>query len=73
MIVTFDPTSDAAYLYLVHGDARGRVATTYACDPQEVGGIINLDFDANGVLMGIEVLDASKKLPPEFLASAIRA
>jgi len=29
-----------------------------------------LDFDADGRLVGIEVLDASTKLPPELLAQA---
>lgn len=72
MDVTYDSKIDAAYIYIVRGaNKRGRVAKTYSCDPSEVGGIVNLDFDKDGVLMGIEVLDASKKLPPEFLAKAI--
>jgi uncharacterized protein YuzE len=29
--------------------------------------MINLDFDENNILVGIEVLDASKKLPKEVL------
>lgn len=32
--------------------------------------MINLDFDGAGRLVGIEVLDASKLLPPEILESA---
>jgi len=35
----------------------------YPCDPVEVGGMINLDFDENGRLVGVEVLAASSKLP----------
>jgi uncharacterized protein YuzE len=43
---------------------------TYGCDPEEVGGQIHLDFDKEGRLIGIEVLDASQKLPPAVLKSA---
>jgi len=32
--------------------------------------MINLDFDANDVLIGIEVLDASQKLPKGLLEKA---
>jgi len=32
--------------------------------------MINLDFDADGRLLGIEVLDASKKLAQELLNGA---
>jgi len=37
-----------------------------------VNGQINLAFDADGRLLGIEVLDASKTLPASFLADAER-
>jgi uncharacterized protein YuzE len=43
----------------------------YPCDPREVDGEINLDFDSEGRLLGIEVLDASKMLPDEVLQQAI--
>lgn len=39
----------------------------YFCDPKEVNGMINLDFDGGGNLVGIEVIDASKKLPKELI------
>jgi uncharacterized protein YuzE len=32
--------------------------------------MINLDFDDEGKLIGVEVLDASKLLPPEALPPA---
>jgi uncharacterized protein YuzE len=44
----------------------------YPCDPVEVGGMINLDFDEQGRLIGIEVLAASSKLPKYLLESAER-
>jgi len=63
MKITYDDTADAAYIYLADEIEPGAVAKTYCCDPQEVNGHINLDFDADGRLIGIEVLDASKRLP----------
>lgn len=68
MKVTYDDTVDAAYIQLADEIGARGVANTYPCDPVEVGGMINLDFDADGRLVGIEVMDASKRLPPEVLA-----
>lgn len=44
----------------------------YPCDPVDVGGMINLDFDEDSRLVGIEVLDARSKLPSSVLADAER-
>lgn len=44
----------AAYIYLVDQIGSGEVAKTYCCNPSEVGGMINLDFDEGGRLLGIE-------------------
>jgi uncharacterized protein YuzE len=63
MRITYDKSVDAAYIYLADGIAAGGVAKTYCCDPVEVNGQIHLDFDEQGRLVGIEVLDASKLLP----------
>ncbi len=66
--VTYDEVADAAYIYF---QAPGtRAAMTYPCDPIDVNGMINLDFDASGRLIGLEVLDARAKLAPEFLMEA---
>lgn len=70
MKLTYDRSVDAAYIQLAREIPAGGVAKTCPCDPLEVGGEINLDFDAEGRLVGIEILDASKKLPPELLRSA---
>ena len=72
MRVTYDPRVDAAYIYLVDEISLGGVSATYPCDPLEVSGQINLDFDSDGRLIGIEVLDASKKLPAMLLKAASR-
>ena len=67
--LTYDKSADAAYIYLDNIPPAG-VAKTYSCDPAEVGGMINLDFTENGTLIGIEIIDASKKLPKAFLDKA---
>jgi uncharacterized protein YuzE len=60
--VTYDKSTDAAYIYLTDNIGAGGVAKTYCCDPLEVNGQINLDFDHQDRLVGIEVLGASKRL-----------
>jgi uncharacterized protein YuzE len=70
MRLTYDKSVNAAYIYLVDNILPGGVSKTYSCDPTEVGGMINLDFDKTGQLIGLEVLDASKKLPEELLSKA---
>jgi uncharacterized protein YuzE len=75
MRVTYDRSADAAYIEL--GDFRKppptwpRADWTYPCDPAVVKGMINVDFDSEGRLIGVEVIDASKKLLPELLDSAV--
>jgi uncharacterized protein YuzE len=66
--VTYDEVANAAYIYF---QAPGtRVAKMHACDPVDVNAMINLDFDAGGRLIGLEVLDARAKLAPELLMEA---
>jgi uncharacterized protein YuzE len=65
--VTLDKSADAAYIYLVGDIARGGVAETVPIGPDDD---IALDFGADGVLLGIEVLDATRLLPEEVLAQA---
>lgn len=66
-MIRYDAEADAAYIQLAPEVRADGVARTYMCDPLEVGGMINLDFDDMGRLIGIEVLDASKRLPPGVL------
>ncbi|MEK7616168.1 MAG: DUF2283 domain-containing protein [Patescibacteria group bacterium] len=71
MKITYDKEADAAMIYLQE-IKQGGTAWTYPCDPTEIKGMINLDFDKDNRLIGIEVLDASKRLPKELLDSAER-
>ncbi|MEV7599026.1 DUF2283 domain-containing protein [Kitasatospora sp. NPDC089797] len=68
--VTYDPTADAAYVHFTDPQAHTLSAHTYPCDPVAVDGMINLDFDEQGRLIGIEILDARAKLPAHLLDSA---
>ena len=70
MRVTYDDAADAAYIQLADEIGAGGVPQTRPCNPDEVGGMVNLDFDASGHLVGIEIMDACKLLPPELLAGA---
>src|SRR5438105_3376011 len=64
--VTYDEDADAAYIYLT-GIAAAEVATTVPGWPDSEAFMVNLDFDWEGRLIGIEVVGASAKLPTEFL------
>ena len=55
MDMTYDPEADAAYIYLSRGCKIDRTG--------EVGPFI-CDFDSDGRVIGIEILDASKVLAP---------
>ena len=70
MRITYDRSVDAAYIYLLDVIPAGAVKMTYSCDPAEAKAEINLDFDDAGRLIGIEVFDASQKLPSEILDMA---
>jgi uncharacterized protein YuzE len=66
--VKYDERANAAYIYLLERAVKPSVAKSYPCDPIEVGGMINLDFDQDGRLIGVEVLAARSKLPLELLS-----
>ena len=67
--VTFDGEADAAYIYLTP-IGPGEVASTVVGDDE--AGAVNLDFDREGRLIGIEILAARQHLPPGMLARAER-
>ncbi|MFG2871269.1 DUF2283 domain-containing protein [Streptomyces sp. NPDC048338] len=69
--VTYDAEANAAYVYFTDPQVRFRkVAHMYPCDPDKVDGMINLDFDEDMRLLGIEVLDARESLPQYLLDAA---
>jgi uncharacterized protein YuzE len=70
MRVTYDRSVNIAYLLLDGEISFGRVKNSYQCDINEVGGMINLDFDGEGKLIGIEVLAANQLLSKNLLDEA---
>jgi uncharacterized protein YuzE len=66
MKIEIDKEVDAAYIYAKDEINDGEVVRTI-----EVNADIILDFDENGKLIGIEILNASKNLTKEFLNSVV--
>jgi uncharacterized protein YuzE len=74
MRVTYDPEVDASYIYLRAIEPGGSKTTVPVREAEGVAaGNLILDFDADGRLIGIEVLCASRVLPCELLAEAERS
>ncbi|MDR2613830.1 MAG: DUF2283 domain-containing protein [Candidatus Accumulibacter sp.] len=61
MKLEFDPQADAAYLEILSAE----IATTRQLEP----GIV-IDYDANGNVVGIEVLSISKRTDARLLKAA---
>lgn len=71
MRVTFDSRANAAYIYL-KDTAAGESAHQELVAERHTRGMVVLDFDRMGRLIGIEVMDATKTLPQGFLEDAER-
>jgi uncharacterized protein YuzE len=67
--ISYEETVNAAYVYLVDEIAVGAALNTVCVDPIDIGGMVNIDLDANGKIIGIEVLDASGMLPAVLMAA----
>ena len=63
MRITYDPEADAAYFYLA---LKTDLPETRDVDPD-----IYLDFDVDARLVGLEVLDASKRLDFQYLLPSV--
>jgi uncharacterized protein YuzE len=66
---TYDSAADAAYIYLGRptgsgGGLRAKVIATSA-------GMLNLDLDVAGHVVGLEVIGARKQLPPDLLQAIL--
>ncbi|PPF55698.1 hypothetical protein C5C13_12100 [Clavibacter michiganensis] len=73
MRVTYDAVADAAYVSLAGPIGDGEAATTiHSITTPGDRGEVALDFDADGRLLGIEVLHASAVLPASVLADVVR-
>lgn len=68
MRVTFDAEANAAYIYLADEPPLGwRHGKTVTIDPNEIGGMVNVDLDDDGRITGIEILDARSLLSGKIL------
>lgn len=61
----YDKEADAGYFYLVDKIGDGEAVKTIELEPD-----IILDFNKDGKLLGIEVLNASKVLREDVLAKS---
>lgn len=59
-----DPEVDAAYVYLVDTIRDGEAVTQIRVQPPKGNAEILLDFDAEGMFLGVEVIGASEILRP---------
>ena len=60
-VVQYDEIANAAYI---------RFSTENVMESEEVSEGIVLDYDAEGRIVGMEVLDARRNLPPAALTKA---
>jgi len=63
----YDPEADPAYVYLVEDIQVGEAARTVCVHPEDVGGMVNIDLDRDGKILGIEILDARSMMRPDVL------
>lgn len=60
MKITYDPEANALYIQLRDAEPR---------DSMDIEEGVTVDLDADGHVIGIEILDASDRLTPEELTS----
>jgi len=70
MKIIYDNKTDIAYIDLGGKSVPEDVNLTYTCDAQQINGLINLEFSFDGRLLGLEILDATNKLPSDLLKRA---
>jgi len=72
MKVTYDPSANAAYIYLRDGEVPGGIARSEICDAEMKECAVILEFDHADRLVGIEILGARRLLSEETLDEATR-
>jgi uncharacterized protein YuzE len=69
LICSYDSEADAAYIYLDHPISPGAAQRMIPFDPAE--GMFNLDLNADGHILGLEIIGARRHLPPALLGAII--
>jgi uncharacterized protein YuzE len=67
MRITYDRESDAATIYLADEIGPGGAPRSVICDLEIPGGAVILLFSKEEMLVGVEVLGASRILPPHLM------
>lgn len=70
MRITHDAEADAAYVYLVDAIGQGEVAYSRIAGITMNRAALTVDFDADGRILGIEVLGAGAVLREETISAA---
>ncbi|GII82824.1 hypothetical protein Ssi03_08140 [Sphaerisporangium siamense] len=70
MRIEYDQENDVAYVYLVDHIGQGEAGTQIPVEAGALRGEVILDLDAQGLLLGVEIIGASQVLRPELLAQA---
>jgi uncharacterized protein YuzE len=70
--VTLDGEGDSAYVYLAERINAGEAVEQVVLDDDRVDGMVVLDLDANGRILGMEVVGASGLLPASLLQTMHR-
>ncbi|MEU7870812.1 DUF2283 domain-containing protein [Dactylosporangium sp. NPDC049140] len=71
LVCTYDDEADAAYVHLQHPIADAGVDRTITFDSRH--GMLNLDLDARGHVLGLEIIGARAHLPPALLQAVLDA
>jgi uncharacterized protein YuzE len=69
LVCTYDSDADAAYIYLEHPIAPGAAEAVATFDTNQ--GMFNLDLNANGQILGLEIIGAREHLPPAILRAIL--
>ena len=69
MRITYDRDANAAYIHLTDAELEPGRTTSSAALPPGIDGFVALDWKDDR-LVGIEILDADKRLRPDLLEQA---
>jgi uncharacterized protein YuzE len=69
LVCTYDSDADAAYIYLDHPVSSAAAQQVVPFDPDH--GMFNLDLNADGHVLGLEIIGARKHLPPALLQAIL--
>ncbi|MET7397945.1 DUF2283 domain-containing protein [Dactylosporangium sp. NPDC005572] len=71
LVCTYDSEANAAYIYLQHPVAPGAAVQMGMFNPEL--GMFNLDLNADGHILGLEIIGAREHLPPALLEAILQS